>query len=222
MPRASVVVTEANQMKQVLLLILITSLSACGGYHQAKRGGGAQPAPRPQPQQQAQTVTAPIAITPTVVGVTTPGVAPSPGVVTAPVTVASAPAGVTRPLARGETPTRVATTAPSTRAQTAPSQAVVTQASLTRSATSRRKPFARGPISKACMASDRKARSRELCGCIQAVADQRLSNSQQKTAVGFYSNPHRAQEIRQSDKASHEAFWKDYKAYGEAAKRTCG
>src|SRR6056297_614513 len=44
------------------------------------------------------------------------------------------------------------------------------------------KPFARGPINTACMASDRKARSRELCGCIQAVADDTLSGSQQRIA----------------------------------------
>lgn len=82
-------------------------------------------------------------------------------------------------------------------------------------------PFASGPISKACMSSDRKARSRELCGCIQAVANKTLSGPQQGVAVSFYADPHRAQEVRQSDRASHEAFWQAYKTYGETAKRTC-
>lgn len=84
------------------------------------------------------------------------------------------------------------------------------------------KPFASGPISKACMSSDRKARSRELCGCIQAVANTTLTGSQQKVAVSFYADPHKAQQVRQSDRAAHEAFWQAYKNYGEVAQRTCG
>ena len=83
-------------------------------------------------------------------------------------------------------------------------------------------PMASGPLSQACMASDRKARSRALCGCIQYVANQTLSGSQQRRAVVFYSNPHRAQEIRQSDRAGDEAFWKAYKDYGERARALCG
>ncbi len=143
-------------MKQVILLVLISALAGCGGYHKAKRGGTPKVAP------------APIPITPTVVGVTTPGVAPKP--------VAVVPVA---------------------------------------------KPFARGPLQQACMSSDRKARSRELCGCIQAVANDTLSNSQQRMAVSFYGDPHRAQEVRQSDNPNHEKFWKAYRAYGDAAERTC-
>lgn len=82
-------------------------------------------------------------------------------------------------------------------------------------------PFARGPIHSACLASDRKARSRERCGCIQAVADRTLSSSQQKVAVSFYSDPQKAQDMRQSDRPVHESFWLDYKAYGETAERIC-
>lgn len=83
-------------------------------------------------------------------------------------------------------------------------------------------PFASGPLQKACISSDRKARSRELCGCIQAVANKTLSSSQQRVAVSFYADPHRAQQIRQSDNSAHEKFWQDYKNYGETAKRVCG
>lgn len=82
-------------------------------------------------------------------------------------------------------------------------------------------PFARGPLNRACMGSDRKARSRELCGCIQAVADSTMSGSQQRVAVNFYSDPHEAQEIRQSDNSRNEEFWRAYRAYGDAAERIC-
>ena len=75
---------------------------------------------------------------------------------------------------------------------------------------------------KACMASDRKARSRERCGCIQAVANDTLSASDQRLAVTFYGDPHKAQEIRQSDNAGHERFWKTYKAYAQSAAAVCG
>jgi len=83
-------------------------------------------------------------------------------------------------------------------------------------------PMAFGPISKACMASDRKARSRQLCGCIQAAADQTLTGSQQRRAVRFYRDPHSAQETRQSDRGGNERFWKAYSAYGKRAGQLCG
>ena len=82
-------------------------------------------------------------------------------------------------------------------------------------------PMAFGPINSACMASERKARSRSLCGCIQAVADQTLSSSQQRRAVSFYENPQKAQNIRQSDRAGDEAFWEAYTAYGQKAEQIC-
>jgi len=87
---------------------------------------------------------------------------------------------------------------------------------------SRSAAIAYGPISKACLSSDRKARSSQLCGCIQAAADQTLSRSEQRRAVQFYSDPHSAQEIRQSDQSTDEVFWKAYKAYGERAEKMCG
>lgn len=86
---------------------------------------------------------------------------------------------------------------------------------------SRSAPVASGPISTACLASDRKARSRQLCGCIQAAANQTLSNTQQRRAVQFYSNPHMAQEVRQSDRSADERFWQAYTNYGEHAKALC-
>jgi len=85
----------------------------------------------------------------------------------------------------------------------------------------RNAPVAFGPISQACMASDRDARSRELCGCIQLVADETLSGSEQLRAARFYSEPQQAQETRQSDRSDDERFWEAYVAYGERAKNIC-
>jgi len=79
-----------------------------------------------------------------------------------------------------------------------------------------------GPISSACMASPRKARSRRLCGCIQTVADRTLRYSDQTLAASLFSDPHRAQEIRQSDRRRHERFWKQYTEFSAAAEKSCG
>lgn len=158
-------------MKQVLLLVLVTALAGCGGYHRAKHRAPAKP------------VAQPIYVTPQKTAYVAPSTSSSS------VNTATAASTSVRAVARP-------VTVP--------------------------KPFARGPIQKACLASERKARSNELCGCIQAVANDKLDSSGQRMAVSFYNDPHRAQEIRQSDSASHEKFWKDYRAYGDAAKRACG
>ncbi len=76
-------------------------------------------------------------------------------------------------------------------------------------------------IERACMKSNRRAASKPLCGCIQQVADQMLTRSDQRKAAKFFKDPHRAQEIRQSDRASDEAFWKRYKAFGTTAGNIC-
>ncbi len=76
-------------------------------------------------------------------------------------------------------------------------------------------------IERACLKSNRRAASRPLCGCIQRVADQMLTRSEQRMAAKFFSDPHRAQEIRQSDREAHEEFWKRYKAFGKSAGNIC-
>lgn len=81
--------------------------------------------------------------------------------------------------------------------------------------------FAAGPVSQACLQAGRKAANRRLCGCIQGVADRQLSGRDQRMAASFFSDPHKAQEIRQSDRSSHEAFWQRYKSFTGAAERTC-
>ena len=82
--------------------------------------------------------------------------------------------------------------------------------------------YATGPIQTACLRADRKAATRQLCGCVQAVADRRLSRSDQTLAVSFFADPHRAQEVRQSDNRAHRIFWDKYKAFSASAKKSCG
>ncbi len=81
--------------------------------------------------------------------------------------------------------------------------------------------FASGPISSACLKAGRKSANRNLCGCIQGVANRDLSSADQRLAATFFRDPHRAQVIRQSDRASHEVFWKKYKAFAARAEGTC-
>ena len=82
--------------------------------------------------------------------------------------------------------------------------------------------FASGPIQNACQASDRKARSRSRCGCVQAVADQSLSSADQRRGATYFKDPHKLQDVRQSSNASNERFWLAWKAFGESAARQCG
>ncbi len=82
--------------------------------------------------------------------------------------------------------------------------------------------FATGPIYSACLSAGRKAASRSLCGCVQAVADSSLRAGDISLAASFYADPHSAQETRQSDNPRNEAFWKRYKAYVANAEQHCG
>lgn len=81
--------------------------------------------------------------------------------------------------------------------------------------------FSSGPISRACISSDRKARNPRLCGCIQTVADRTLSGSDQRRAASFFRDPQKAQEIKMSDRAGHDAFWDRYKAFVGRAENGC-
>ena len=78
-----------------------------------------------------------------------------------------------------------------------------------------------GTMQRACMKSDRKAANRRLCGCIDKVARKTLSSSDQRLAATFFADPHKSQEIRQSDRTSHEVFWKRYKKFGTQAQQRC-
>lgn len=76
-------------------------------------------------------------------------------------------------------------------------------------------------IERACMKSDRKAANRQLCGCIQQVADMTLKSRDQSKAAKFFEDPHKAQELRQADGRANEAFWQRYKAFGATAEQFC-
>ncbi|MEN8893918.1 hypothetical protein [Planktotalea arctica] len=82
-------------------------------------------------------------------------------------------------------------------------------------------PLDAGTLQRACMKSDRKAANRRLCSCIQKAARGQLSSSDQRLAATFFKDPHRSQEIRQSDRYSHEVFWKRYKEFGVRAQQMC-
>lgn len=82
-------------------------------------------------------------------------------------------------------------------------------------------PSQAGVVSRACLKSDRQAKSVSLCRCIQDVADHTLSSRDQKLAASFFKDPHRAQEIRQSDRNTHEEFWQRYKAFGQVVAASC-
>ncbi len=76
-------------------------------------------------------------------------------------------------------------------------------------------------IERACLKSDRSGVSRSLCGCIQDAADLTLSGKDQKLAASFFRDPQKAQDIRQSDRRSHEDFWQRYRTFGSTAEAFC-
>lgn len=76
-------------------------------------------------------------------------------------------------------------------------------------------------IQSACLSSDRAQGNRELCSCIQYVADQTLTRRDQRTGAKFFEDPHAAQEVRQSSRQSDEAFWERWRNFGEAATAIC-
>lgn len=78
-----------------------------------------------------------------------------------------------------------------------------------------------GPISRACMASERNARSYALCGCLQQVANRTLDRGDQRLAAKIFRKPQLAQDIKMSNTASNEAFWRKYQTFGATATQTC-
>ncbi|MEO1639693.1 MAG: arginine transporter [Pseudomonadota bacterium] len=80
---------------------------------------------------------------------------------------------------------------------------------------------ASGDISQACLEADRRAASPALCSCIQQVANQALSGSEQARAATFFADPQLAQDTRQSDNWRDERFWDRYRAYADLASEIC-
>jgi len=68
------------------------------------------------------------------------------------------------------------------------------------------------------MTGGRKAASSARCGCIQAVANRSLSSGHQRRGAGYFNEPARLQEVRQSDRSSDERFWLAWKAFGQDAR----
>ena len=82
-------------------------------------------------------------------------------------------------------------------------------------------PFARGRMFSACISDGRKSASQKRCGCVQAIANRTLSPAQAHRGVSLWSDPGRLQEIRQSDLASNERFWKAWSEFSAEALRVC-
>jgi hypothetical protein len=78
-----------------------------------------------------------------------------------------------------------------------------------------------GPIERACMASDRGAGNRALCGCIQQAADLTLSGGDQRRAAKFFKDPEAAHSTWVSQSSSDDAFWDRYKSFGTTAEAYC-
>lgn len=78
-----------------------------------------------------------------------------------------------------------------------------------------------GPVENACNRSDRPGSNRALCRCIDAVAGQTLTRAEQRRAARFFANPDEAQTVRMSRSSADNEFWRRYRAFGEAAERTC-
>lgn len=83
-------------------------------------------------------------------------------------------------------------------------------------------PVEAGVIERACRQSDRSAANPTLCGCIQRVANKKLTRSERKTVSKWFSDPHQAQIIRQSANRKDEQLWERYKSFGDTAAKVCG
>ena len=81
--------------------------------------------------------------------------------------------------------------------------------------------LAAGKIERACLKADRAAASRQLCGCVQDVAEAMLSRSERSRVAKYFEDPHLTQVLRQSDKSSDERFWQKYKEFGQAVGLYC-
>ncbi|ABD56345.1 hypothetical protein [Jannaschia sp. CCS1] len=77
------------------------------------------------------------------------------------------------------------------------------------------------PIQRACLAAERNA-SRALCSCIGDAADSTLTRSQMREGARWFDDPQRAQDTRQSDRASDEAMWQAWRTFSSLAQQRCG
>lgn len=78
-----------------------------------------------------------------------------------------------------------------------------------------------GAVENACLRSDRKAVNRQLCDCIQQVADITLQGSDQRRVATFFKDPEKAQQVRLSKSKGDDAFWDRYRAFSAQAEAYC-
>lgn len=81
---------------------------------------------------------------------------------------------------------------------------------------------ATGPISRACIAAGRDNATRQLCGCVQSVANQTLSERDRARVAEFFANPEQANDTKISDTRANDAFWDRYRAFVSASRQACG
>lgn len=82
-------------------------------------------------------------------------------------------------------------------------------------------PRVNGEIARACMAGGRDAANPQLCNCIGVVASRTLSGSDQRQLISFFGDPERANDIKINDSRGADAFWERYRAFTNAAERSC-
>lgn len=78
-----------------------------------------------------------------------------------------------------------------------------------------------GPIERACLQSNRHAANRNLCSCIQQVADITLGGNDQRLAATFFKDPDRAQKVHMSQSRRDDEFWNRYVTFGHQAQMAC-
>jgi len=82
-------------------------------------------------------------------------------------------------------------------------------------------PIAAGAIESACLSSGRASATRALCDCIDRVADQTLTRSDQRQAARFFRDPQRAQDVRMSKSDRDNEFWDRYRNFASTAEARC-
>ncbi|MEX0280543.1 MAG: hypothetical protein AB3N13_05050 [Arenibacterium sp.] len=80
---------------------------------------------------------------------------------------------------------------------------------------------ANGPIAVACLQAGRKAANRQLCGCVQAVANETLSGGDQRRGAKFFADPALAHSVWRSDTRADDEFWERWKTFAASASKTC-
>ena len=80
---------------------------------------------------------------------------------------------------------------------------------------------AAGPIERACNRSDRPTANRALGRCVDSVARDMLTRSEQRRAARMFRNPDETQRIRMSRNDNDREFWRRYREWGTSAEARC-